>query len=156
MRFSLLYSTFFFAVLLATDTSGKTVPETTFHPDREVGYKPVKTALRALVVSESARGAQHFCVVGYRVQGASDAPPKRTAWVYWREQKRLIQWQPATEGFESKQTLLRSSRSLDLAKDVVATEAEAGSSTYLVSRAWVDGVLKDCKARGTQHSISAK
>jgi hypothetical protein len=134
----------------------KTTPETayaTFRADREPGYLPVKTALQALARDGAARGAQHFCVIGYVGTAAS---PAKFAWVHWREKKRLIYWLPAADGFAPKDTLLRSTRSLDLAQDVVATDAEVGSSSFLVSRPWVDGVIKDCKARGVNYVVTAK
>ena len=43
---------------------------------------------------------------------------------------------------------------LDLTKDVVATEADIGGSTYLVTRAWVDEILRSCAARGAQYTVS--
>ncbi len=144
------------STVLPFTVSAKTTPETavaTFRADREPGYQPVKTALQALARDGAARGAQHFCVIGF--VGTAPSPAK-FAWVHWREKKRLIYWLPAADGFAPKDTLLRSTRSLDLTQDVVATDAEVGSSSFLVSRPWVDGVIKDCKARGANYVVSAK
>ena len=37
---------------------------------------------------------------------------------------------------------------IDLDCDVVETQSDVGTSTYLVSRGWVNGVIDDCKANG--------
>lgn len=82
---------------------------------------------------------QHFCIV----EGAGT-----TAWVRWTEGNMLILWEPGDE-----YQIARSRRKLDLGKDVVATEAEIGGSTYLVTRQWVDQIQRDCESRGAKYTV---
>ncbi len=114
-----------------------------FSPRSDPAYGDATPALRVLV--EGTKGPQHFCAIAYR------GPEGPNAWVHWREQNRLIFW----PGGESPESLRHSPRSLDLGKDVVATEAEVAGSTYLVTKAWVAAKLADCAAKGDQYTISA-
>jgi hypothetical protein len=129
-------------------------PKQMFKPDLQAGFKPVAFALQALVSTQRSTGsAQHFCVIGYQIK-PEEEPFSKIAWVYWKEQNTLTYWEPAAGGVESKDTLLHSRRQLDLAQDVVATQAEVGSSSYLVSRDWVDSTLNDCSKRGTFYTLT--
>jgi hypothetical protein len=130
------------------------LPQQTFLPDQQLGYKPVKPALKGLASTQKSKAAmQHFCVIGYQLERSADSSASKIAWVYWKEQNSLIYWEPAAQGFEPKDTLIHSRRQLDLAQDVVATQADVGSSSYLVSRDWVNSVLKDCQKRGTRYTL---
>ncbi len=141
----------------ALTAQAQALPGQTFSPDRELGYKPVKPALKALASTQKSKTAlHHFCVIGYQLQRSADEPLSKIAWVYWKEQNSLLYWEPAAQGAQSKDTLIHSRRQLDLTQDVVATQAEVGSSSYLVSREWVDSILKDCKKRGLTYSVKNK
>jgi len=48
-------------------------------------------------------------------------------------------------------TIAFSTRQLDLAKDVVATDDDIAGGTYLVSRRWLNDRLADCKTRGKRY-----
>jgi len=105
-------------------------------------------ALKRLVASTEPRpkGTQHFCVVTYR----SD---EGYAWVHWREANRLIFWRGAESDPSLDDSLVFASPKLDLARDVVASQKEVGSSTYLVTRDWVKARLADCKRRGAHYKL---
>ena len=122
-----------------------------FDPREDEDFGDATPALTGLVAGSDPkpRGLQHFCVVGYR------GPDGEHAWVHWREARRLIFWLGRGDGTAPAETLLRSTRKLSLDEDVVATESEIAGSTYLVSRAWVDGRLADCQAHGAQYTISS-
>jgi hypothetical protein len=152
-----VFSVFFLSLLTAMGCSAQKLPQQTFLPDRQVGYKPVKSALQALVLTQkSTQSVQHFCVIGYHLNSPAQEQSSKIAWVYWKEQNSLTYWEPAAQGFKPEDTLINSRRQLDLSKDVVATQAEVGSSSYLVSREWVDSTLKDCKKRGTLYTFKSR
>jgi starvation-inducible outer membrane lipoprotein len=94
-------------------------------------------------------GQQHFCIVGY------DYPTGgRSALVHWREGQMLLYWNGFTDPAYAADSIRFTPRDLDLTKDVVATEADINSSTYLVTRAWVDKVFDDCAAKGARYTVS--
>lgn len=121
----------------------------TFVVDETPGFKPVLPALQTYLGTKEPApgGAQHFCVIGYERGG------QKTAWVYWREGQRLVLWEPAGPDFESKDTLTRSRRDLNLRRDVVATKREVGSSSYRIDRPWLNGLLADCRRRGQTFEV---
>lgn len=141
-----------FATVMAV--AAQPLPAQTFTVGSEPGFKPVAAALQAYVEAQptppAARSRQQFCVVGY---GQGD---KRHAWVYWHQGQRLVYWEPAGEDIESKETLTRSRRDLNLRRDVVATPAELGGSTYRVDRPWLNALLADCRRRGERHTLGPR
>lgn len=70
------------------------------------------------------------------------------AWVIWRGGDRLVLWEENTEG------LKHSRRDLSLSEDVVATQAEIGTSTYLVDRQWVNNLERQCAAFGRYVTVN--
>jgi hypothetical protein len=80
-----------------------------------------------------------FCIVGYRLPEET-----RIAWVIWKQRNELILWEAGETDLDI------SRRKLDLKKDVVGSASEIGGSTYLVTKAWVDGLLQDCASHGTR------
>lgn len=129
-----------FALMLAgAAASAAPVPADTFAVDQEPGFKPVPPALESYLDAQvggqpGREGVQHFCVVGYQVQRSQTAEALKIAWVYWHEGQRLVYWEPAGADVDSKETLVRSRRDLNLRKDVVATHRELGSSTYCIDQ----------------------
>ena len=135
--------------LAGAAASAAPLPAETFVVDQEPGYKPVQAALHAYVDGHGTpHGVQHFCVIGYRVQRSPQAETFNVAWVYWHEGQRLVHWEAAAADVDSKETLTRSPRDLDLRKDVVAGSRDIGSSTYRIDRPWLQHLLADCKRRG--------
>lgn len=80
----------------------------------------------------------HACVVGL-TQGAHDTD---MVWVIWREGDRLIRW------YSGEDKLELSPRNLSLTDDIVPTDADIGSSTYLESRPWVNELERLCGSHG--------
>ena len=70
----------------------------------------------------------HACVVGLTRAGRDTD----VVWVIWRGGDRLVRWFPGENNLEL------SSRNLSLTDDVVPTDADIGTSTYLESRSWVN------------------
>jgi hypothetical protein len=146
-----------FSLLACLPVCPQGLRKQTFSPEQHLGYKPIKAALAALAsVHKNKAGLQHFCVIGYQSNRFSNQPPSKIVWVHWKEQNRLIYWEPAAAGLESKTTLIHSRRQIDLTNDVVETQAEVGSSSYLVARDWVNSVLKDCRKSGVNYVLRSK
>jgi hypothetical protein len=101
-------------------------------------HKVVGSYLRA----HSPRRKARACVVGLRGGGTE------RAWVIWRGGGRLVLWEENTEG------LSYPIRDLSLSKDVVATQAQIGTSTYLVDRPWVNKIERQCAAFGYLVSVN--
>ena len=106
--------------------------------------------LSRLVRDKSGRGENHFCVVGYHLEDGSSI-----VWTHWQEGNAIILWEPTVET-EAPVVLAQSRRYLRLDRDVVATDDDVGASTYLVSRAWVDGILGDCEAHGIKFVVMGR
>lgn len=106
-------------------------------------YADVRTQLLVLVNIFADSKINHFCVV------ANHDPANEAALVYWANQHQLITWNPG----EKLLTLVDSRNPLDLQHDVVSNSDEVGSSTYLVTRDWLNGILGDCRKFGNAYTI---
>lgn len=124
--------------------------QNTFDTRTAPGFGDATTPLKAYLGAAATpiTGPQHFCIIGYN--GAEG----RTAFVHWREGNRMIAWAGAEDPDYFADSIKSSRRDLDLATDVVATEADIAGSTYLVTRAWVARVQADCAAKGARYTIS--
>jgi hypothetical protein len=67
----------------------------------------------------------------------------KSAWVIWRQGRRLILW-------EGHADLDSSRRTIDLDSNVRLSEDYLNGSTYLVTKAWVDRVTSTCDRFGTK------
>ncbi len=128
------------------DEAGTIIPTAT-DPD----FGDATPALRKLIAAArpKAIGPQHFCIIGYIGNGG-----EKIAWVHWRERRRLIFWRGGSDPEYRGDSIVDSNRQLDLDNDVVPTDADIGSSTYLISRTWLDETLRDCAAEGTRYVVS--
>ena len=106
-------------------------------------------ALEVLLRQRGAPSAakQHFCVVGYQ-----SADGSRRAWVLWREAKRILLWEGATDAASARHALAQSRRQIDLRRQV-AKPGSAPLGTGQVSPAWIDKVNADCKVAGQLYAI---
>lgn len=108
----------------------------------DLGTRPEFSGYQEVVgpyLSREAAGANtQACVIGL-TRGRRDT---EAVWIIWRKGDRLIRW------FSGENDLDLSSRNLSLTDDVVPTDADVGSSTYLVSQAWVDELERLCKDHG--------
>ncbi|MHC9539654.1 MAG: hypothetical protein AB9903_09040 [Vulcanimicrobiota bacterium] len=113
----------------------------------EPGYPQPQKTLERLVSEKGTEKVNHFHIVGYRSADGDDL-----AWVYWVEGRALILWEP-TASPEYPVSLSTSRRYLRLDKDVVSSEEDVHGSTYLVTRAWADSVIKDCIKNGSHFVV---
>lgn len=127
----------------------------TFSVERDRGYRPVAPALNAFLKHHKAAAGKHtLCVVGYERSTKEGHRPTRSSWVFWAKGNSLTLWEPAAAGSgATAQMLLQSRRVLDLDRDVVEHEADVKGSAYLVSRDWVDKVIRDCQTHGRTYTL---
>ncbi len=106
-------------------------------------FQDWQAQIARMVEGVDARPVNHVCVVGWQKAGDADL---QQAYVIWPEQHRLITWMPSTE----PNSLANETHVLDLKTDVVPREQDVGGSTYLVTRAWVENVERQCRRFGTE------
>lgn len=137
------------AVLVAGPAVGQ-APRVPFDPRSDPAFARATPALKRYLarVIPRPRGRQHFCIIGYRVGG------ERQALVHWREGHALLTWYGRGEAGFPDDTLAFSHHKLDLRRDVVPTDADINSSTYLVSRPWVAQTLADCRRFGMRYTVT--
>lgn len=123
----------------ASRLSDYTPFELTTRPEFSGYQNVVGSFLRRQAPNENA----HACVVGLR----HDAQDIDAVWVIWRGGDRLIRW------FSGEDQLELSSRNLSLTNDIVPTDKDIGTSTYLESRAWVDELERLCERHGRRVSV---
>jgi hypothetical protein len=109
-------------------------------------FKPVVPTLDALIAQKSTSQINHVCVIGDDTGGGM-----LQAWVYWQEGDAIILWRPVKFGIAN---LALSPRYLDLAKDaVLSSDPALNGSTYVVSRRWARGVIRQCGVQGARVTI---
>jgi hypothetical protein len=113
------------------------------------GYPQPGKVLAKLVAEKGRQKVNHFYAVGYRFPDGYEL-----AWLYWKEGRALILWEPVAKP-EYPSDLRLSRRYLLLDRDVVPTDAEVKGSTYLVTRAWADSVIEDTTKRGDSFVITS-
>jgi hypothetical protein len=112
----------------------------------DIHSDPAFANYKTLVVSylrqHSRHHRTHACVIGLRSSYGT------TAWVIWRGGGKLILYP------EGETDLNLSNRQLSLSKDVVATDEQVGTSTYLVSRPWVNWLERQCSVHGRRVTVN--
>ena len=102
-------------------------------------FNDVRSELARLVRRDGPAGVNRLCVVAYR------RPGRNVAYVYWPDRMQVADW----EGGD----ILAQWRPLHILRDVVPDLEAVGGSTYLVTRAWVEGVVGDCYRHGDWYRI---
>jgi hypothetical protein len=120
-----------------------------FRPTAHRDFAHAAEVLSKLVAARSRASRNTFCVVGQAFDDGDEL-----AWVHWAEGRALILWEPSTR--KDRSDLLFSRRFLRLDRDVVADEAALRGSTYRVTKAWVDGLLQECRAHGERFVLPAR
>ncbi len=105
------------------------------------GFGDAQAQLQALVDKNGHQATNRLCVVGQRDGAHFQAE------VYWPSENKLILWVP---NINDPETLIHSRRYLDLKRDV---RADVGTSTYLLSRSFVDETLHACAGKGDHFVI---
>ena len=118
----------------------------TFLVSKTPGFSNPRAVLRKLVARKGKARRNSFCVIGYQYPDGG-----KSAWVYWREGKAIILWEPTGNEIDD---LTLSRRYLRLTKDVVENDNQVQGSTYLVTRQWVNSLLQDCQTKGEKFTLS--
>ena len=107
---------------------------------------------------QSIRGINHLYVCPVTKFKYSENNYVYTTWVYWQEGEAIVLWEPGRSGdVETRDMdLVYSRRFLSLTQDVVPTQDDIGSSTYLVDQEWVDTRINECKQRGDAYLVTKR
>ena len=121
-----------------------TVNLTVITAGENASFPRSKAILIELVQENGDSGINHIYVSPIKTNGGDSF-----AWVFWKEKRQLILWEP----FDSRKWRLSySKRILDLDRDVVAA-ADLNGSTYLVDEEWACLTIDDCLKNGTEYII---
>lgn len=135
-------------ILAATPRSSHaaTVIPDSFSVLEDPAFRPVDATLRTLLDPRHGGRANHFCVIGQRLEDGS-----RQAWVLWREGRAIILWEPAANGVTN---LRWSRRYLRLGRDIVPDDdPRLSSSTYMTGLGWFRDLAAQCRAMGSAFSL---
>ncbi|MDA8448528.1 hypothetical protein M5C97_04755 [Acidovorax sp. NCPPB 3859] len=127
---------------------------------------PDRPMLRAFLEElGQTRRANTFCFVQQRLSPPETAEDGTSVLsMLWHEGARVYlvnlvrpgqRYQPVEDSVGEGRALASSSGSVDLKTDVVPTDADVGSSTTLVSRAWVERLKAQCRRVGTTIRVPA-
>ncbi|HEX7349018.1 MAG TPA: hypothetical protein VF264_05160 [Rhodanobacteraceae bacterium] len=116
-------------------------PTSTFDITTTTGFSNYRAPLVAFLRGEHATGGAHVCILGLQ-----DATGFQVARIFWPAGQRMAEWGGGASQVQ---------RVLNLKTDVVASQSEVGTSTYLVTRAWVRQMETRCRRHGTQVYLSA-
>ena len=109
-------------------------------------YPHPERVLEEFVSARSSHRVNHFCVAAYRYPDGL-----KRAWAWWREGKLILPWDASRD--PALPVTLLTANPVDLNHDVVASEADVRGSTALVTRAWVNGIKRDCQEHGDQFTV---
>lgn len=107
-------------------------------------FADVRAQLQVVVDEHAHHRTSKFCVTG---ETAGDSA---RAWVYWPDENKLILWRPDQD---NPHAIAGSNRYLDLKRDVVEGNDVHGS-TYKLTRASANSVIRACKQHGDIYTIA--
>ena len=110
-------------------------------------FPQAEKVLEALVKEKADVTTNHLYVSPVKKVGKDEF-----AWVYWKEKRQLIRWEPF-DAKRWKKALLYSRQVLDIDKDVVPTAEDIKGSTYLVDEDWACRTIGDCMKNGREYII---
>ncbi|CAI9121066.1 hypothetical protein [Brytella acorum] len=111
-------------------------------PDSDAVFHGWRGQVQELVLRRGKGGKQSVCLVGQ----ADRQSAVTQGIVIWPAQKQVITWHPST--VDDPKSLADETNVIDTAKDVVASDAEVGTSTYLVTRKWLTDTERACRRYG--------
>lgn len=119
-----------------------------FRVSADLAFSQPRAVLSQLVGRKGNVRRNNFCVIGYQFSDGN-----KSAWVYWREGKAIILWEPTAEGIAD---LTQTRRYLRLPQDIVADGTDPQGSTYRVTRQWVNSLISDCQTRGEKFVVTKR
>jgi hypothetical protein len=142
------------ACLISRSISAETTRTELFRVSQNPKFAKPREVLHQLIARQKKTRLTRntFCVIGYRyISDAKNADD--IAWVYWKEQKAIILWEPSNLEMEPITQLARSRRYLKMPDDFVKTESDIAGSTYLETWKWANDLIKTCHAKGDKYTI---
>lgn len=111
-------------------------------------YANVRAQLQALVNAYGFHDRNQFCIITYNGPDMGDDPIPS---IYWPTQNKYIAW-----GSGPQSSIIGASDYFDLTRDIVPDNYDNGAntSTYLMTRSEVDGIINDCRGRGEKYTIT--
>ena len=114
------------------------------HPN----FSGIVATLKELVVREGKVRRNTFFIADVRREDGRDY-----SFAYWKEDKSIITLHLPLEKESASYEWLYGKARVDLETDVVLRREDIGGSSFLVDRAWVNKILKEC-ARGFKLSVA--
>ena len=117
------------------------------------GFRGLRRELQRTVDRFGHTRVNHFCVVVQELRGADERSPDVSAITVWQEEGQV---QGYGQGFpDAAISLLNTPGALhvDLRRGVVPTPDDINGSTYLVDRAWVNRLLRNCWRHGASWTL---
>ncbi len=99
------------------------------------------------MADQGATPINHMCIVVATYSRPSIHDTTIWGYLYWREAHRLYTLDRSDEPMSDLSIF---KEPLDLRTDVVRTERDIHGSTFLVTRAWVNDVLRHCAMSGAE------
>ena len=157
MDFSLKTPVFRFILILLLFTSINSHADSSDSVKQSIldhpGFESFKKTL-SLIINDRAqniKGTHHFYIARYE-KGSN------ISYMLWKEGRKL--WiRDMGGGYEDSWLAMRMSTGgqfLDVDKDVVETQEEVGSSTYLVTRTWMNQKIYDAVIDGDLVTVQQK
>ena len=129
-------------LLVATCSSASDhLPYVPFRVEHDKYFQPFRLTLQKFIDKKSRYRRNHICVLGER-----SSEHWEEAWVYWKEGKSIMLWEPTKDSGIIDLSLSRRYIHIDRIDD---SADGLYTSTYLSSHAWAEDLIKKCKAFGT-------
>ena len=105
------------------------------HPN----FSGIVGTLKELVAREGKAKRNTFFIAAVRGENG-----REYSYAYWKEDKSIIILHLPLEKESASYEWLYGKARVDLETDVVPTQKDIGGSSFLVDRAWVNKILKEC------------
>jgi hypothetical protein len=140
--------------LFSSPISAKTTHTELFRVSQNPAFAKPREVLRHLIASQQkpTETRNTFCILGYR-RHRNTEKASEVAWVYWKQQKAIILWEPSNLEIQPIAQLARSRRYLKMPDDFVRSETGINGSTYIETWEWANDLIKTCQAKGDKYTI---
>lgn len=125
-----------------------------FKVSQNPAFAKPREVLRQLIASQekTASTRNTFCILGYR-RHSNTEKTSHIAWVYWKQQKVIILWEPTNPDIQPIAQLAQSRRYLKMPNDFVKAKTGINGSTYLETWEWANDLINTCQAKGDKYTI---